>query len=284
MRELTHEELKQAELDILKDVARFCEENHLRYYLGGGTLLGAVRHKGFIPWDDDIDISMPRPDYLQFIHTYNREGSRYFVKSIEIDDQYVYTNAKVYDGKTYLLDYLVRKPAPYSGVHIDIFPIDGLPKSRVRQRFLFLEQEMLLILARGSSMGYVSSHKYYDSAKKGGKIKGWLRTALKFGAITVFRFLPTSRLLRKINTNLEQFPYESSEEVACLVACIHGAACERLSKAEFEPRMFFDFEGIKLQGSAGYVTYLKQLYGNYMKLPPEANRIAHHNFSAFYRN
>lgn len=283
MRELSLSELKSAELAILRDVADFCDRNDIRYYLGGGTLLGAVRHKGFIPWDDDIDINMPRPDYQRFVQLYNGSNPHYFVKSVENDGSYIYTNARVYDNRTYLRNFLIRKPQPYEGVSIDIFPIDGLPDGEKNQRKVFREQEILIILANGSSMRYMFSHKYLDSADKGAKIKGIVRTLLKFGAISLFRFLPTEKLVRMINTNLERFPYETSEEIACLVACIHGADCERMKKSEYEPRRYFDFEGYKFQGPVGYDIYLKNLYGDYMNLPPESRRITHHDFSAYWK-
>ena len=94
MNEITMSEMKIIALDILKSVADFCDKNEIYYLLAYGTMLGAVRHKGFIPWDDDIDIMMPRKDYLKFINTYNGFNDRYIVRSIENDENYTYTMAK----------------------------------------------------------------------------------------------------------------------------------------------------------------------------------------------
>lgn len=124
MKKIETEEMKKLELDMLIDVAKFCDENDIRYYLSGGTLLGAVRHKGFIPWDDDIDISMPRPDYLKFVSTYNGSSEFYQVQSIENNDKYWRTFAKVFDTRTYLKEDAIRMPKDGNGVFIDIFPID----------------------------------------------------------------------------------------------------------------------------------------------------------------
>ena len=110
MKKIETEEMKKLELDMLIDVAKFCDENDIRYYLSGGTLLGAVRHKGFIPWDDDIDISMPRPDYLKFVSTYNGSSEFYQVQSIENNDKYWRTFAKVFDTRTYLKEDAIRMP------------------------------------------------------------------------------------------------------------------------------------------------------------------------------
>ncbi|MDY6362361.1 MAG: LicD family protein, partial [Lachnospiraceae bacterium] len=91
MKELDNETIKKLELNILKDVAGFCEKNGLRYYLCGGTLIGTIRHKGFIPWDDDIDIIMPRPDYMRFMKLYNQEKSFYRVHSLVTDPKWYST-------------------------------------------------------------------------------------------------------------------------------------------------------------------------------------------------
>ena len=96
MKEITGEELKKIQVEILDNVVEFCQRHNLRYFLAYGTLLGAVRHNGYIPWDDDIDIHMPRPDYEKFIGLYNSEAGNNEVVSHELDSNYRVAFAKVY--------------------------------------------------------------------------------------------------------------------------------------------------------------------------------------------
>lgn len=284
MRKITMDEMKSIELEMLKDVAAFCDKNHIRYYLCGGTLLGAVRHKGFIPWDDDIDIIMPRPDYLKFVSTYNGATERYYVKSIENDPQYWRTFAKVFDARTFLKEDAISVEKPGNAVFIDIFPSDGLPPSRWKQRILFKEQEFLNFLYHGSAWTYTRSHKYNDSKSQFAKAKGIIRTILKFVAVTVLHPLPTRKLIRIINANASKYPFDESEEVAAIVDCAYGGARERISRAKYAPRIEFDFEGCKFWGPAGYEEYLTHLYGNYMEMPPVDRRVTHHDFEAYWKD
>lgn len=284
MKEITAEELKQIELSILKDVAKFCDDNNIRYYLGGGTLLGAVRHKGFIPWDDDIDISMPRPDYIRFVTTYNGTHPHFFVKSIEIDAKYWRTFAKVFDNRTYLQEDCIRVQKKGNGVFIDVFPIDGLPNTHWKQLLLFKEQEFFNFLYHGSAWNYTKSYKYADANRRFSTFKGYIRTVLKFVAITLLHPLPTTWLIKKINSNASKYSYLNATYIGAIVDCAHGATCEKIAKVEFEPRILFEFEGGWFWGPKGYHLYLSNLYGDYMKLPPPNKRVTHHDFKAFWIN
>ena len=283
MKELTKDELKKVELNILIDVAKFCDDNGIRYYLAGGTLLGAVRHGGFIPWDDDIDILMPRPDYIKFLNLYNKKKSTYIVKAIEIDQSYWRTFAKVIDLRTYLCEKSIRIPKKDNGVFIDIFPVDGLPKSKLRQKIFFKEQEFLNFLYHSSAWNYTKSFKYEDSKDKFAEAKGIIRTGLKFIAITFLYFLPTSYLIKLINRNAMRFEYDASIEVAASIDCHYGGAREKMPKILFEGRKKFLFEKNFFWGSTAWNLYLTNLYGNYMELPPKNKRKSHHDFKAYWK-
>ena len=125
MREISFEEAKTIEKDILLDIVDFCDTHGLRYYIAYGTLIGAVRHQGFIPWDDDIDINMPREDYNEFLRTYNAERENYRVIDPRSDIAR-HSFAKVIDVRTVKDEPMINCREPL-GIDVDIFPLDGMP-------------------------------------------------------------------------------------------------------------------------------------------------------------
>lgn len=284
MRKISDEDMKALALTMLKDVAKFCDDHNIKYYLCGGTLLGAVRHKGFIPWDDDIDIMMPRPDYLQFLELYNGTNPRYVVKAIENDETYWRTFAKVFDTATHLEEPAIYLDKPDNGVFIDIFPVDGITTNKIKRTILFKSQEFLNFLYHGSAWTYTKSYKYADSFSKFAKIKGLIRTYLKYIAVTVLRPLNTYSLIKIINRNAQQTDYEGATYVGTIVDCHYGAAREMLPKEGFEDAVKVPFEDDEFWAMGNYKLYLQNLYGDYMKLPPESSRVTHHDFEAYWKD
>ena len=127
--ELNKEEIKNIQLDILNSIHQFCSERGIRYSLAFGTLLGAVRHQGYIPWDDDLDIMMPRPDYDRFVAEYQGTHQHYVVQTYKNNESYFLSLAKVYDNRTEQIIFPTK-----TGVFVDIFPIEGLPETEVEAK------------------------------------------------------------------------------------------------------------------------------------------------------
>ena len=128
MTEITLEEIKKIELDILSYVSDFCNNNNIKYYLWGGTLLGAIRHGGFIPWDDDIDIAMPRSDFELFLSKFDSEN--YGVSYCGIDCNHPYWHAKVYHKNTQKVEPIYYKGDFSIGIDIDVFVLDSYEKDQ----------------------------------------------------------------------------------------------------------------------------------------------------------
>ena len=139
MEELGIDKLKQIQLDMLKDIHTFCVEHEIRYSLAFGTLLGAVRHKGYIPWDDDIDIMMPREDYNRFIRSYGNQT--YKIADMSVNPNYGLPFAKVEDVLT-VIEENVEGESVF-GVYIDVFPVDSIPDNMLARRSFYKMKSLL---------------------------------------------------------------------------------------------------------------------------------------------
>ena len=140
MKEISLNELRKIQIDILDKVHNFCIQNNITYFLSSGTLLGAIRHGGYIPWDDDIDLYMPRESYERFINIYKDDSHDTRVITLYNNKEYYYPFAKVEDTNSIVIE---NVPEKFNiGINIDIFPIDGVPNNLICRKFFFMKNEL----------------------------------------------------------------------------------------------------------------------------------------------
>ncbi len=256
--ECTPEQLKQAELDIFKHFLAVCEKLNLKYYLLGGTLLGAVRHRGFIPWEDDIDVGMPRKDYEIFV----RSAQQYlpetlFVQSILSEPTFHANFAKIRNSETTFIETTAKKLKINHGIYIDIFPLDYHPDDEKEQRIFFRRNKSL--------QRKIATVFYIDPSSKTFISK--IRTAV----------------LKILHPNIHKFVLKREELIkSCKDGTKWANYCGAWGKKEIVPKewygdgMLLDFEGLKVNAPSHYHEWLTQVYGDYMQLPPVEKRIGHH--------
>lgn len=260
---LPAEACKAVQLSILDEIDAFCQENGLRYSLAYGTLIGAVRHKGYIPWDDDIDLLMPRPDYDRFIREFKSAENE--VLDLTGKDACVETFAKVCRKNTVMVDRELGRSL--WGVNVDIFPIDGAPEDGLEERFNRME---------GKRQWISRLCPFYKVVTKG-RAQWFLKYCLKR-----LRYPSLSgcvQVKQAIENELRSCAFGETP--------LAGAYFGDDGIREFMPTEWFReytkllFEGKPYSVLTHYHDYLTRLFGDYMQLPPEEQRVSHHLYDTY---
>jgi len=265
MRPITElDEMKEIQLSIMQRLHEYCEEKNIKYSLSHGSLIGAVRHKGFIPWDDDIDIFMPREEYERFCASFSKEHNSLGLQIVNSHTTPYFGRpmTKVIDQRTVLIEpnYLFDDEI---GVNVDIWPIDGVPDlTRDQLRHTKKIKVLLNVMyARILRLGACRNPKE------------------KIAHIISSPF-SAKRIVHRIESELKKIPYSTSNKVSCYV----DPYKKMFEKSWFDNRILVPFEDKYFYIAEDAEKILTSLYGDYMKLPPEDKRKPHHITNAFWKD
>lgn len=258
MNVISKDSLKKIQLEILDYIDTFCRNNNIKYSLACGTLLGAIRHKGYIPWDDDIDIQLLREDYNKFINLWKmKDNHPYELLSLETTSNWIMAYAKVCNPQTIVKDGIYD----FYGVNIDVFPIDlvidndDFNKRHQKIMYLYQKQEQCT--------------RVY---------KEWWKNVIN--KIRCFPHTPHN-IAKKIQEIAISYNHKNGEYLFEMVA---GRLYNKtFPKTSFNDITNVEFEGKEYSALKGWDAYLTACYNNYMQLPPKEKQISHHNTEAYWK-
>lgn len=267
MKAIGIEERKQIQIEILDAINTFCQETGIRYSLACGTMLGAVRHKGYIPWDDDIDIYMLREDFEKLDNLFpDVYLDRFQMASLNRTKNWRNCFAKVYDNRTLVKE--KKNKQKNIGINIDIFPVDEVPDDDEAWKLFNRKRLSMINRLRLSCIRFSRSHKWYNNVALV-LIKLFFRHSHK-------RALAITKFIQQHNGKGYSRVFE----------CCQGL----LAKNPFPKNLFnnlteVEFEGKRYSGFADYHTYLSLLFGNdYMTPPPQEKRLSYHTNIAYWKD
>ena len=263
-------ELQLTELSMLKAFVAFCKEHDLRYFLLEGTLLGAVRHKGFIPWDDDIDIVMPRSDYNKLLEL----GRDAFEEPLELchysfTPGYYYSFARLNNNKIHIMNHSANIPRK-EAIAVDIIPLDGFPDPGIKRFF-----HKLRITWWWDLNNLAQFDELVDQKRKRKPLQKCL-LSIASAMKGLFKKIDTKKCLENVNKALASYDYDSDTNYVINYLGTWGFH-------EIIPREYMgegkevEFEGEMFMGPADADAMLKMIYGDYMQLPPEGERNWHNS-------
>lgn len=257
--------LQNLELENLKMLVEICEKNRLRYYLIGGSLIGVLRHKGFIPWDDDIDVGIPRADYNKFVKIAKKYLPEYMdIRTMTSDPNYKCYYTRLINNKKKIYWEHGQYTAKI-GVWMDVFPLDGLPSNPLLRKWHVFHSQMCKALYKFTQIDYISTNK------KRGKLESCL---IKFAMVThIGKLFDADKRLRKLDQVLQKYDYDQCDYVWNFSGS-YGKR-EIVPKSQLGGERYGFFEGMRVSIPIASEAYLTSIYDDYMTLPPEEKRVSH---------
>lgn len=274
MRIINIKEAQKIETEMLCFIDQICNLNNLRYYVAFGTLIGTIRHKGFIPWDDDIDILMPREDYYKLIEYMEQNPHDYYkIVSFNTDKQFTTALPKMIDSRTTLIQDYGSIEKVELGVYIDIFVIDGLGNT-------FEESVKREKISRKMGEKWLRAATKFTIPSSKNKIRDILRWIKNFP----YRIKGTSYYIEKLVKFSEQKSFYDNKYVTTM--CWPGINTpEKMTwnSEWFGKGVKAEFEGHLFNIPSDYDSFLTNYYGEYMTPPPENERVTHHRYKAYWK-
>lgn len=266
-KEIDLKTLKEKQLEIFQYFISTCAKFGLKYFATGGTLLGAVRHQGYIPWDDDIDVCMPRQDYDLFVKNAQSALPNFlFVQTHTTDPDYRNCFAKLRNINTTYVETVAQNLKINHGIYIDIFPIDAISENKTEFKKMVHHKKMIQWLC---GKDYLSDGFFKR------KLKGFL------AGLNLHTF-NTSKALSKFENRCRKYSYGSTKQTI-----LFGGAWgekEIHDTNVYGEGIMLPFENLKIVAPTDYKQFLTDIYGDYMKLPPKEKQVSHHNCCAFNPN
>ena len=246
------EALHNSLLEILDVIDNICKKYDIKYFLVFGSAIGAVRHKGFIPWDDDLDVAMIKSEYDRFKKVAEEElkGTKYFYQDITTDNEYYLPSAKIRNSETTFIDELVKDQKMNHGVYVDIFPIEGVPNSKLGRLFQ----------KKAASMIYLT----WSADKSASKFQRTLTGICRSG-------IGKKRLIKLLLHLSRKFSYEKCKEVGIIDQFEYGDTF--FEKKYYENTVRVEFENRMIPISEAYDKILTKIYGDYMTPPSDEEKV-----------
>lgn len=256
--------IQECEIEILQQIDHVCRKYNLRYFAIGGTALGAVRHGGFIPWDDDIDIGMPRDDYNKLLKVLQKElPQEYHVQMFKSEKGSPFYFTKVRKDNTLFVEYYLKDYDMHQGVFVDIFPFDNVPQNQLLEKIHYRIGWFLYQLYLAKSLKTVCSSRFGNRKNKKKRV---IRKALHYLLVLV----PKAWLFYALDWWVQLFNGKETEEIAHIVR-----RRLRVKVKDLYPIRYLQFDGMEIAVPNDYDAYLKGQFGEYDILPPPEKRYGH---------
>jgi len=258
-----NKKVQECEIEIIQQIDMICKKHDLRYFGIGGTTLGAVRHQGFIPWDDDIDIGMTRKDYEKFLEVAKEElPKEYHIQHYLTEPKTPFYFTKIRKNNTKFVEYYIKDHDIHHGIFVDIFPFDNVPKNKTVCNIHFRICRILYQIYLAKNLKTTSSSRFEHKES----IKGYLRKVIHYALF----FIPKSWIYHTLNWAVQLFNGKEADEISHIVR-----RRLRVYFKDLYPITYLKFDTIEMPVPNNYDAYLKAQFGDYSELPPEDKRYGH---------